>query len=438
MQYGASLLNTNSRQLVKRICEGPKSRHDYLRQLILRDDASDYLGKLLGHSDPEIRLATVKRIPKRLVKTVAKQLHRTLKDTDSRVRSESIKCLSKIDTSAQLKTLLAALGDEENAVQISAIRVLAKTGNPGATKDIAKCLSNSEQNVRIAAAEALMNLTGSGVIPMLAKALNDPLPGVRLRILRVIAKHKITSLGKEVANAIHDPDLMVQEMAIRALGELAVEKSIPDLLAVLKISDNALLRIRAVEAMANYRDRDTSKALTSTLSDTDVNVRCAAADILTIRMEHSAIQALKQAIKKEHDSTAQRHMEICLSGIVNRKTPRTAPTKDLLSGTWYSSPSLDAGSLIYTFRSDGTGEFEDFMMGVTRNSAKFKYIKKQGHFIIFTDAKRRKIKTRFRISHSQHFEPSEGSFPCLKLVFEREPFFHGLKPGKSTYYQVDR
>ena len=134
----------------------------------------------------------------------------------------------------------------------------------------------------------------------------------------------------------------------------------------------------------------------------------------------------------------RQHFQACIAAITHpsQKAVRgDIPREQWLYRTWLQNPTLDAGSEMYTFHEDGTGEVEDFHMGITRDHRRFTY-RVTGETISLLFAKRKRwVQTRFNIERSTYLHPIKGNLPCLKLVFEKEPYFTEFGPVKNpTYY----
>jgi len=385
-------------------------RNALLRQLMARRKAKPYLNRLLRSADVDIKLA--------LIALLEPKAARGLSDA-----------------------LIEALKDPDVSVRIAALDALARLGEKRAVHEVLQCLESRYESVRLSAVSALVQLGDPGSASDLAKSLRDEAVAVRLRVLHALAALKAKSSGRDILALANDSHPFVREAAVRALGLLGNKQIVPDLLRIARTRQDAQLRCAAIEAISRFNDPQIASQLIAALQDANLEVRCAAAEALAQRKECDAIPPLIAAAEQESDPSAKRHIRACCSAIEQTPPPgqRREPSKEKqnpLWRNWYSNPSLDAGSLIYTFRSNGTGYVEDFAMGITRKRAVFRYrIIEERIAFNFSD-RRGKKEVRYIIRRSTYRDPLEGPRPCQRLEFAQEPYFKRRGPGRSFYYNL--
>jgi HEAT repeat protein len=416
----------------------PVKRYGLLRQLVIRPDAKRYVVQLLRSDDANIRQAIVACLTSDLAQMLSNVLIEALSDSDSRVRKAAAERLYDLEVPQALDPLIALSRDSDPSCVKAAVDALAYFKGKRAAHAVSECLASHHESVRVAAVNALIQIGYQPAASTLERVLDDKAPAVRLRAVQALVLLRNKSSVEAIAALAEDPHPMVQETAVSALGSLADARGAPTLLRTARTARDALLRRVAVEGMGRLRDPETASYLVTALYDTDVDVRCAAADALTERHQLSAITPLSAAAERERDLSARRHFQQCVNALRNRPKHRreSRGKQDLLWRNWYSEPSLDADSLIYVFRPDGTGQAEDFAMGITREAIEFRYWKSDDHIYFIFEDRVKPTDIQYKIIRSKYRSPTQGLLSCLKLEFANEPYFKQRHSGVSFYYHV--
>jgi hypothetical protein len=205
-----------------------------------------------------------------------------------------------------------------------------------------------------------------------------------------------------LSRLLDDPDATVRYAAISSLGAMA-NPELRHLRAALKDPEEDI-RVAALTAVGRLTSAEAEATLVGALRDSSADVREAAA-----------------------------------AALVQRKTPaadRPRARRHALVRTWYDNPSLDGSSMIYDFRADGSGEVEDFAMGVSRERARFTYEIDGGQLAMRFSGRRRPIRVGFKISPDTYRDPIWGSLYALRLQFDHEPYFRQFRRAPRSYFNV--
>lgn len=431
----------DARALVRRIEQAAHAveRNGALRQLMVRRNARRHLIGLLHHARADLRQATLALLDARVGRRLVDEVIEALQDPVADVRRTAAERLAEMRVRKACDPLIALSRDRDAACCKAALDALGQLGAKGAVGAVSACLPHRRERVRLAAVNSLVHIGDRMAASALVPLLNDDAPAVRLRTVHALVTLKARAAAGKLALLSDDPHAMVRETALWALGALASARGAPTLIRTARTARSAALRQVAVEAMGRLCDRQSASQLIKALQDANVDVRCAAAKALAQRNEGGAMVALAAAAEQETDASALRHMQACGEAIrqQSRRRPDTPPTKaNPLWRSWYSWPSLDAGSLIYTFHPNGTGDVEDFAMGVTRGRTAFRYRLGKDRIAFDFDDRAGQRDVGYTIRRSRYRDPLKGLLPCLRLEFTREPYFTRRGTGRSRYYQI--
>jgi hypothetical protein len=342
-----------------------------------RKDAEPFMVQLLKDENVELRLRLIDMVPKDVSEVVIGALLDALSDKNDGVRQAAATRLGTIKSAIAVEPLIALTTDSSALVQEEAIRALGNIGDKQATKALCKSLQSTDQDIRLSTVIALYKIQSPASVDALIGVLEDSLPAIRLR-------------------------------AVDTLGRLGDKRALQPLVAM--------------------------------LSDQDIGVSSRAADALVQLGGVDAIPYLVKALADEEDEELREYFECCIEEITSfsqEGANKEIPREQWLYRTWLSDPTINAGTELYKFYENETGEVKDFHMGVTRDYASFNYRIVDNKISISFGNKNEWVETKFEIEPSTYDHPDEGDVSCLKLVFENEPYFTDFIEGTSTYYYID-
>lgn len=260
---------------------------------------------------------------------------------------------------AAYEVLVAQLDNLNPAIQHAAVVSLGRLGRPQAVDELVKpkIFRSTFGNIRWAAVAAVGRLGDYRVIDHLLKAVEDPewivrtqaVTEIMLKVQNVIDRRdsrlarvlvhmlsleheEIVALavdgfgefGQDSLPLLHDclssSSANIRRNAVRALGRLRSSRSIPEILPLLQDSDWKV-RASAAETLGLIGDRLSLEALIQMIQDGVSMVQEAAATAI-VRFGRPAVPALLNALTRERDKFALRHLLECLGRIGD---PKSAP-----------------------------------------------------------------------------------------------------------------
>ncbi len=195
-----------------------------------------------------------------------------LKDENASVRMAVVDALAQIGGDLACKALLGALTDEVPEIRRSAALALGSAGRKDMLGPILLLTRDQDYWVRAAAVESLGNFPGSGSQEALIDLLDD-------------------SCG------------LVRVTAIETLGRVGGTLSVPGLMLTLKDDDPEIRRSSVITFAMIMPGADVEKTVLPLISDQNWSVRKAVADALAGVGSDAALNALKERLSVEEDST---------------------------------------------------------------------------------------------------------------------------------------
>ena len=180
------------------------------------------------HDDrPEVRWRAVRRLNGRRQVQYQPTLFELLADSDPIVRDETVRTLASWGSEYSLHRTRSLLASRPAPIlAVSLLDLLARLPDPGNLEAATPYLNDADPAIRAAAAGALGGVGDSGIVmpgDILMPLLADPDPRVRRAACTALGQIGDPSALPLLATARHDPDLLVREMAPRAVA--AIEKA---------------------------------------------------------------------------------------------------------------------------------------------------------------------------------------------------------------------
>jgi HEAT repeat protein len=184
----------------------------------------DYLIKLLGDPDPNMRIQAAHLLGENRDPRAIGPLAELLADNDASVRVRAVEALGRIGPAA-VEHLVKALGDPDTRVRQLTTKVLGQIGEARVVAPLLDALRDPRLSSQAAFALTKM---GATAVEALVAALRDRDPNVRWHAARILghigdrrALPELERLAREDHAAItHSP--MMEELGTRPVGTVAM------------------------------------------------------------------------------------------------------------------------------------------------------------------------------------------------------------------------
>ena len=301
----------------------------------------------LKHSDPKRRMRAAEKLgglgdPEHIA-----ALRELLKDPVADVRATAVDSIVRIGTQHSLGPLMEATRDSIPGIQIMAVDGLVnfyKVGyvrkgfkaslknfgrdvrnrfaepseeiiepyldvSPDAIKAIAGVIGGgSSMESRANAARAGGVLRGKEALPELEEALRSKDTILILESVRAIEKIGDLKAGRSLTFLLHDLDEKVQLAVVKAVGQLLVKESIPELVGLIKTSSEKKIRRQSLIALAKMPNSGQRSIFLLYLKDKDHQVRAAAAEGIGRAGEKQDLKTILDASANERNESARLSM----------------------------------------------------------------------------------------------------------------------------------
>ncbi len=290
-------------------------------------EAAGALVLVLTDDNPDIRRLAAEALTG-FGRTAVKPVLSYLRDWDGSLDPEVIRLVGRLRSRAALDILERRMADRDPEVRTAVAGALGAIGSPDVLDPLLDLLRDLTIRVRLAAADALGSLGADGAVDALLDEMNDEDPAARMAAataLGRIGSHNASEALTRYSGT--DPNPEVRRVAESALRQIS-NQAIGPLIRHLADGEPA----RRIEAMAALLDQGKTAILPvkDLMRHSDSSVRSAAAEILGVIGDPSAIDALELGVKDDNPQ-----VRITAAGALGRiKDPRSA---DLLA------PLLDHG-----------------------------------------------------------------------------------------------
>jgi HEAT repeat protein len=153
---------------------------------------------------------------------------------------------------AAVEPLIEALRDKEGTVRKFAAILLGRLGDPRAIEPLSMALYDMHHEVGKVSAEALARF-GASALEVLAEALRHPEMWIRIHAVEALSQIKDRRVGPILLEMLNDPEREVKKEVIRSLGELKDPRALPALQEIVANRADRELHALAKQAMENVR-----------------------------------------------------------------------------------------------------------------------------------------------------------------------------------------
>ncbi|MEF8788189.1 MAG: HEAT repeat domain-containing protein [Planctomycetota bacterium] len=193
------------------------------------DPAELLRGVLQGK--PDVRDAVLHRLDRMLSEKTLRGLLDTLTDFPASVQVTLIRTVARQELEGTQDALSAALDSSHASVRTAALNALGNIGDASAVPLLAEHLD------REVARRSLVRLRGKNVNDAIIDALEDANPSGRRHLAQVLVDRGATSAVPALLRAAQNGETRTQLAAFRALGKLGTGEDLPEMIRLLKSTD---------------------------------------------------------------------------------------------------------------------------------------------------------------------------------------------------------
>jgi HEAT repeat protein len=315
--------------------------------LIFSATASQAQVEDLAHQEPKRRSRAARELGETKDRRFIPELAKLLKDPVIDVRMEAVSAITEIGTQDSLEPLMAATRDASPEMQAAAVDGLVnfyyygyvKRGWLNSVKDFGRdvksrfsrpepviidpyvqvnpevvntigrvIVGGSSMESRANAARAAGILRGKGAVPQLQEALLSKNTVLILEAVNSLKKIGDTSAGPSMVFLLRDLDDEVKLAVIKAIGQLQVSEAIPELVGLVKTSDEKEIRRESLIALAKLPNNGQQELFRLYLRDRDSGIRAAAAEGVGRNGDAGDLKLISEAFAREKNESARLSM----------------------------------------------------------------------------------------------------------------------------------
>ena len=304
-------------------------------------------GQDLSHSDPKRRMRAAEKLGNTKDSEHIATLSRLLKDPVPEVRGKAVAAIVSIGTQHSLEPLAEASRDSIPEIQFMAVdgmvnfyypgyvkrgfsASLKKFGagvknrfaqpaeividpyvpvSPGVIGAIARLITGGVTiESRANAARAAGILRGKAALPQLEQALRSKDSTLIAESVKSIEKIGDIRAGPALTFLLRDLDPKVQLAVVKAVGQLLVKEAVPELVGLVKTSENKKIRRQSLIALAKIPDSAERTTFLLYLRDRDHQMRAAAAEGIGRAGDPQDLNVISEAFAKEKNESARLSM----------------------------------------------------------------------------------------------------------------------------------
>ncbi len=261
------------------------------------------------------------------------------------------------DTAASPALLALARGSEASETRLAAIRALVRLGDDAAVPALAELVVAGDEAVAKAASAALAGHPGQAAEAEIAKLLRAPDVKARRIGVELAARRRLTAAVPDLLRLAAEEDAECRTASLKALGELADAKAVPELVGLLEKSP-------ATEAVADALAAVCARAVVRKPLADAIQIRKALYGVLAdgpVKDVTAKVAELVQAGERVIEAgngtfgdaapgkVKQFRLEYTVSGVARQVTAMENASVRLEAGTSATVPPEVSGSLLAAF-----------------------------------------------------------------------------------------
>lgn len=282
--------------------------------------AAPLILEALGGTDACLQNAAVSVAPEALGRNYSKTLADRMPRLSPRVKAL---VLNILDASAEA-TVVEASGDADGDVRLAAIGAMGRMGGARSIPTLLKLADSSVRAEKNAAQDALLQIHGAGAGSAIEQAAAGGEGKTRAIAIKTLASRQQASAVPVLLRCAKDTDEAVRQSAFGALGRLAGEADLADLLK-LATQDQAAEAFDAIEAVAQRTQNKPAAARKLLAIAVDESTQAALIDALSALGGPEALGV----VTKFTSSTDATRRESAVKALGN--WPDTSAAKPLLA-----------------------------------------------------------------------------------------------------------
>ncbi len=226
-----------------------------------------------------------------------------LSDKNPVLRRNYAALLGLLHAEESLEALTFALKDENTAVRMAVVDALAQIGGDLACKALLGTLTDEVPEIRRSVALALGDAGRKEMLEPILLLTQDQDDWVRAAAVESLGNFPDNKSREVLVSLLDDSCGLVRITAIETLAKVGGTLSAAGLKRALKDDDPEIRRSSVITFAAIMPAADVEKAMLPLISDHDWSVRKAVADALADVGSDAALEALKERLSIEEDST---------------------------------------------------------------------------------------------------------------------------------------
>lgn len=244
------------------------------------------------------------------------------KDRESKIKL--IESLTEHITNENLELLLQFVNSADLSVKLSAIETLACYKDyPIAKTYLEELIDDSNVEVRCKVLESLKNFTGETIWEKIVIKLSDTNNLVKIVAAETLGELKLNKAIPNLLESLHDKNELVRAYVVEALGNMNDTKLVRELENKLNEEKRNAVRLRLYLALYKLGEKQYFKQILNLLKSKSYKIRCATANgIVQIADDNNIdiiVQELKKSLSKEQTIAAESCMVSSLEELKNYK-----------------------------------------------------------------------------------------------------------------------
>jgi len=264
------------------------------------EGAAQLIREGMKDADPILRGVAVKAAGKAAMPGLMREIAPLLEDTERDVRAgavEALACLTAQDGEAVRAIAAELAGARLPEKRCSAAVLFARLAD---AEKLSLLIKDDDAIVRRAAVHALAGLKRESSISHLAMALADEEADVRIAAAAALGEMGGKDILDPLLLAMQDEDPWVKCTALKSLGKIGHEAAKPEIMGILASSSDGMVKISALEALAQIGGTEVVAVVKQALLDPDEEVIKAAIDILMRQDEQWLDEYRAQLLRHPH------------------------------------------------------------------------------------------------------------------------------------------
>jgi HEAT repeat protein len=292
-----------------------------------KEKAVPYVLALLKDKDLDLQRAAGKFITEMPGSAITKALAKQLPQLNEDAQIVLLSALEARGDSSAAPYVAEAAGSSSGPVRLSAVKALAVLGDASNVELLARISALGGETGK-AALESLSRISAPGVADELTDiAQSDAKAPVRINVIQTLIERREDEAVPALLEVAKDDNKTVRQAAYRALGELAGQKELADMVSILGAAESKIDRAaieRAMTAIVMRLEEPGAAPVIAGLADADDAVKPHLLAVLSRIAGQPALDAVRSQLRSGNAETKK----AAIRALANWPDP--APLEDLL------------------------------------------------------------------------------------------------------------